>query len=147
MSKKVGEIYILTNPSFPEWVKIGYSDDADNRAKQLSNSAAVPFSFHVYATYDVFERLDDTKLHNLIDGINPDLRSVKNTAIKLESESFTTSNQKKYTRHLKVGQLYLVQVIGFICVRKHQKKLKKKLRQLCCRRLAITLKILSFTLV
>ncbi|MBQ1298713.1 GIY-YIG nuclease family protein [Candidatus Saccharibacteria bacterium] len=32
--KKVGEIYILTNPSFPEWVKIGYSDDADNRAKQ-----------------------------------------------------------------------------------------------------------------
>ena len=86
--KKVGEIYILTNPSFPEWVKIGYSDDADNRAKQLSNSSAVPFSFHVYATYDVFERLDDTKLHNLIDGINPDLRSIEKYGDKTRKREF-----------------------------------------------------------
>ncbi|MFI3228421.1 MAG: GIY-YIG nuclease family protein, partial [Clostridia bacterium] len=27
-------IYILTNPSFPEYVKIGYADDIDNRLKQ-----------------------------------------------------------------------------------------------------------------
>ena len=27
MSDKSGVIYILTNPSFPEYVKIGYADD------------------------------------------------------------------------------------------------------------------------
>ncbi len=26
---KAGVIYILTNPSFPEYVKIGYADDID----------------------------------------------------------------------------------------------------------------------
>ena len=30
-----GVIYILTNPSFPEYVKIGYADDIDKRLKQL----------------------------------------------------------------------------------------------------------------
>lgn len=29
-----GVIYILTNPSFPEYVKIGYADDIDKRLKQ-----------------------------------------------------------------------------------------------------------------
>ena len=28
---KTGVIYILTNPSFPEYVKIGYADDIDKR--------------------------------------------------------------------------------------------------------------------
>jgi len=28
---KAGVIYILTNPSFPEYVKIGYADDIDKR--------------------------------------------------------------------------------------------------------------------
>ena len=27
MKQKCGAIYILTNPSFPEYVKIGYADD------------------------------------------------------------------------------------------------------------------------
>ena len=27
MSEKKGVVYILTNPSFPEYVKIGYADD------------------------------------------------------------------------------------------------------------------------
>lgn len=33
MSERKGVIYILTNPSFPEYVKIGYADDIDNRLK------------------------------------------------------------------------------------------------------------------
>ena len=32
---KTGVIYILTNPSFPEYVKIGYADDIDKRLQQL----------------------------------------------------------------------------------------------------------------
>ena len=36
MSK--GYIYILTNPSFPDWVKIGYADDPQKRLNQLNNT-------------------------------------------------------------------------------------------------------------
>ena len=36
MIEKVGVIYILTNPSFPEYVKIGYADDIDKRLQQLN---------------------------------------------------------------------------------------------------------------
>ena len=31
--EKAGVIYILTNPSFPEYVKIGYADNVDSRLK------------------------------------------------------------------------------------------------------------------
>ena len=48
-----GVIYILTNPSFPEYVKIGYADDIDKRLKQLNRSECTPFAFRVYATYEV----------------------------------------------------------------------------------------------
>ena len=37
MSDKKGVIYILTNPSFPDYVKIGYADDIDKRLKQLKD--------------------------------------------------------------------------------------------------------------
>lgn len=30
-NKKAGVVYILTNPSFPEYVKIGYADDINKR--------------------------------------------------------------------------------------------------------------------
>lgn len=32
-----GVIYILTNPSFPEYVKIGYADDIETRFLPLNN--------------------------------------------------------------------------------------------------------------
>lgn len=71
-----GVIYILTNPSFKEYVKIGYADNMENRLKQLNNSECTPFAFRVYATYEVDNRLTDLKLHNLIDKLNPSLRSI-----------------------------------------------------------------------
>lgn len=73
-----GFIYILTNPSFPDYVKIGYADDIQNRLKQLNNSECIPFAFHVYATYEVDSRLSDLKIHSIIDKLNPDLRSIDN---------------------------------------------------------------------
>ena len=48
MDDKKGVIYILTNPSFPEHVKIGYADDIDIRLKQLNRSECIPFAFRVY---------------------------------------------------------------------------------------------------
>ena len=76
MSDKKGVIYILTNPSFPDYVKIGYADDIDKRLKQLNRSECIPFAFRVYATYEVTSRLSDLKLHEIIDKLNLDLRSI-----------------------------------------------------------------------
>lgn len=67
---KTGVIYILTNPSFPEYVKIGYADDIDKRLQQLNRSECIPFAFRVYATYEVNSRLSDLKIHPLF---NPSL--------------------------------------------------------------------------
>ena len=77
MNNKKGVIYILTNPSFPEYVKIGYADDIDRRLKQLNRSECIPFAFRVYATYEVSSRLSDLKIHSIIDKLNPTLRSVE----------------------------------------------------------------------
>ena len=78
MSENKGVIYILTNPSFPEYVKIGYADDLEKRLKALNRSECIPFAFRVYATYEVNSRLSDLKIHSIIDKLNPDLRSVEN---------------------------------------------------------------------
>ena len=73
-----GYIYILTNPSFPDYVKIGYADDVNKRLQQLNRSECVPFAFRVFATYEVSSRLSDVKIHEIIDRLNPDLRAIEN---------------------------------------------------------------------
>lgn len=78
MEPNKGVIYILTNPSFPEYVKIGYADDIDQRLAQLNNSECIPFAFRVYAVYEVPSRLSDKKIHEIIDRLNPSLRSIDN---------------------------------------------------------------------
>ena len=83
-----GFIYILTNPSFKEYVKIGYADNVEARLKQLNNSECIPFAFRVYATYEVEERLTDKKLHSLIDQPNPNLRSIDNVGGKVRVREF-----------------------------------------------------------
>lgn len=83
-----GVIYILTNPSFPEYVKIGYADNMEQRLRQLNNSECTPFAFRVYATYEVENRLTDLKLHSLIDKLNPDLRSIDNVEGKKRVREF-----------------------------------------------------------
>ena len=77
MEETKGVIYILTNPSFPEYVKIGYADDIKKRLKQLNRSECIPFAFRVYATYEVADRLSDLQIHNIIDSLNPNLRSIE----------------------------------------------------------------------
>ena len=73
-----GYIYILKNPSFPDYVKIGYADDVEERVKQLNSSECTPFAFRIFATYEVNSRLLDKKIHSIIDKLNPNLRSVDN---------------------------------------------------------------------
>lgn len=76
--KSRGCIYILTNPSFPEYVKIGYATDLEKRLKQLNRSETIPYAFRAYAIYEVDKALTDKELHKLIDTLNPDLRTIDN---------------------------------------------------------------------
>lgn len=71
-----GVIYILYNPSFPEYIKIGFTTNLQHRLKQLNQSSAVPYAFRAHATYAVNQRLTDKELHKLIDTLNPDLRAI-----------------------------------------------------------------------
>lgn len=84
----VGVIYILTNPSFPEYVKIGYADDLNKRLKELNRSECIPFAFRAYAVYEVSERLSDIAIHNMIDSINPNLRAIETFDGKKRKKEF-----------------------------------------------------------
>ena len=84
----VGSIYILTNPSFPKYVKIGYANDVEKRIKDLNQSECVPFGFRLYASYDVERRLEDLKIHEMIDRLNPNLRSIDNINGKQRKKEF-----------------------------------------------------------
>lgn len=74
--EKKGVIYILTNRSFPDYVKIGYADNIDRRLNELNRSECIPFAFRIYATYEVPRRLTDLSLHRIIDKLNPTLRAI-----------------------------------------------------------------------
>lgn len=87
-TQKAGVIYILTNPSFPEYVKIGYADDIERRLAELNRTECTPFAFRVYATYAVQTRLTDLKIHEMIDRINPTLRSIDNVNGKKRVREF-----------------------------------------------------------
>ena len=96
MSK--GVIYILTNPAFDEYVKIGYASNLENRLKTLNNSSALPYAFRVYAVYEVDSKLTDKELHKLIDTLNPDLRAIEHFDGKTRTkEFFAMSPEDAYT--------------------------------------------------
>ena len=67
MSK--GVIYILTNPSFPDYVKIGYATDIEKRLKQLNKSETIPFAFRAYAIYEVDKSLTDKEIQYIYKSI------------------------------------------------------------------------------
>ena len=94
-TKSHGVIYILTNPSFPDYVKIGYADDVNKRLKELNRSECIPFAFRLYAYYEVPQRLTDKKLHELIDMINPDLRAIEEFDGKRRTREFYNMTSEK----------------------------------------------------
>lgn len=76
--KYAGVIYVLVNPAFPSLVKIGYADDIERRLRSLNRNSGLPDPYHCYATYRVKKRLEDLKLHSLIDTLDSDLRHTSN---------------------------------------------------------------------
>lgn len=83
-----GYIYIMTNPGLPNMVKIGYTNNLEERRRQLSTS--LPTDFEVYATYETSVKLADKQLHSLIENLNPKLRIAK------DREFFALSPEKAY---------------------------------------------------
>ena len=95
---KKGVIYILTNPSFPDYVKIGYAHDLEKRLKQLNRSEAIPYAFRAYAVYEVDSELTDRELHKLIDSLNPTLRTIETfDGKKREKEFYAMSAEDAYS--------------------------------------------------
>lgn len=84
----VGAIYILKNPSFPDYIKIGYADDIYSRLRTLNDKSAVPFAFRLYAYYKVNHRLEDKTVHEIIDKLNPSLRAKDNIDGKERKREF-----------------------------------------------------------
>ena len=88
--KATGYIYIMTNPSFPEYVKIGYATDVVQRRDDLNSSSAVPFAFRIYATYEVDSALSDKKLHSILEAI----AEINNFKHRLKKWKATTEEQQ-----------------------------------------------------
>lgn len=86
--KNAGVIYIMKNPSFPDYIKIGYADDVYVRLKRLNDKSAVPFAFRLYAYYKVNHRLEDKTVHDIIDKLNPSLRAKDNINGKERKREF-----------------------------------------------------------
>ena len=94
----MGYIYILTNPSFPDFVKIGYASDVERRLGELNRSECVPFAFRIYATYEVESNLSDKKIHSIIDKLNPNLRSIDDfNGQKRVREFYAMSKEDAYS--------------------------------------------------
>lgn len=102
-----GVIYILTNPSFPEYVKIGYADDINARVAQLNRSECTPFAFRIFATLNVPNRLADKNIHALIDKFKPELRAKDNVNGKIRvREFFAISPEEAFELLGIIGGIY-----------------------------------------
>ncbi len=54
-SSTEGQVYVMTNPNFPEWVKVGMAVDAEDRLSTYQTSS--PFrDYSLAASWDVTER-------------------------------------------------------------------------------------------
>ena len=88
MNNNMGAIYIMKNPSFPDYIKIGYADNVYSRLKTLNDKSTTPFAFRLYAYYKVNHRLEDKTVHEIIDKLNPSLRAKDNIDGKERKREF-----------------------------------------------------------
>lgn len=68
-------VYILTNPQYPGYIKIGYASDLKARLQSLNTGALVEFK--PYAVYETPKPLGDVEIHKIIELLNPILRASK----------------------------------------------------------------------
>lgn len=75
MGKIENVIYILTNPQYPGYIKIGYASDLKQRLVSLNTGALVEFV--PYAVYETSKINGDIEIHRIIELLNPILRASK----------------------------------------------------------------------
>ena len=61
-----GQVYIITNPSFPEWVKVGMAVDAEDRLRGYQTSS--PFrDYELFYSWSVNDRRTaETEAHSIL---------------------------------------------------------------------------------
>lgn len=121
-------IYILTNPAFPELVKIGYTTNVDERLKKLNNSEGLPYSFRLYAYYKVSKSLSDIKLHSIIDKLNPQLRTIENINGKeRKREFYAMSADEAYNILEAIAQINGLEENLVMCAKTKQQEIEENL--------------------
>ena len=96
-----GIVYILTNPSFGGWVKIGMSvrKDIEARLAELNRPTNLPLSYRAYAIYEVEKPQEVEKhIHNLFDIIDESLhaRETLSSGRIREREFFRISPERAF---------------------------------------------------
>jgi len=109
MSNDKGIIYILTNPSFPNYQKIGKTTDLKGRLRSLNDKSCLPFSFRIYATYEIDEDLSmvEDEIFKIIDNVDDSLRArEENERGSLrEREFFAIEKEKAYAVFESIARL------------------------------------------
>jgi hypothetical protein len=65
-SSTEGQVYIITNPCFPEWVKVGMAVDAEDRLRGYQTSS--PFrDYELFYSWSVHDRrAAETEAHSIL---------------------------------------------------------------------------------
>jgi hypothetical protein len=95
---ETGIIYILTTPSFPNYQKIGKTTNVKERLRSLNDKSCLPFSFRVYATYEIDSNLSmvEAEIHKIIDTVDDSLRAREETdGGKLREREFFAIDKEK----------------------------------------------------
>ena len=79
-------VYILTNPQYPGYIKIGYASDLKQRLQSLNTGALVEFK--PYVVYETPKSLGDVEIHKIIELLNPILRASKFNGGKVALKEF-----------------------------------------------------------
>ena len=79
-------VYIITNPQYPGYIKIGYASDLKQRLASLNTGALVEFI--PYAVYETPMKNGDTEIHDIIKLLNPILRASKFDESKVKLKEF-----------------------------------------------------------
>ena len=73
-STKEGYVYVISNPAWPDWVKVGMAIDADDRCSSYQTSSPLrDYVLHCAISSDD-RRKDESKAHKQLDTVASDRR-------------------------------------------------------------------------
>lgn len=73
-STKEGYVYVISNPAWPDWVKVGMAIDADDRCSSYQTSSPLrDYVLHCAISSDD-RRKDESKAHKRLDTVASDRR-------------------------------------------------------------------------